>query len=166
MHYNSELTSSNTNYSSSLSFCDRKGDSIKIQDGVRTKKFCGSKLPLAYESLGNELIISFAVVLNRRRFSNNDLNDSKSDANHYIKDLTINKSINVYEARAASCRYCFRIKVSVLSPAQKITNQQSINSISSDANIIDWSDGENFDSFLLRTAGAATIFAGEGPNCY
>ena len=125
---------------------------------MRTKKFCGSKLPSAYESYGNELIISFAVVLNRRRFSTNELNDS--DANHYIRDLTINKSINVFEAKAASCMYCFRIKVNVLSPAQKITNQHSINSISSDANIVDWSDGENFDSFLLRTAGAATIFAG------
>ena len=133
---------------------------------MRTKKFCGSKLPPAYESLGNELIISFAVVLNRRRFSTNVLNDSKSDANLYIRDLTINKSINVFEAKAVSCMYCFRIKVTVLSPAQKITNEQSINSISSDANIIDWSDGESFDSFLLRTAGAATIFAGEGHNFY
>ena len=131
---------------------------------MRTKKFCGSKRPPAYESLGNELIISFAVVLNRRRFSTNVLNDSKSDANLYIRDLTINKSINVFEAKAVSCMYCFRIKVTVLSPAQKITNEQSINSISSDANIIDWSDGESFDSFLLRTAGAATIFAGEGHN--
>ena len=160
------MTIFKTNYSSLLHFCDRKGDSIKIQDGARTKKLCGDNLPSAYESLGNELIISFAVVLNRRRFSSNELNDSKTDANHYIKDLTINKSINVFEAKAASCMYCFRIKVSVLSPAQKITTQQSINSISSDANIIDWSDAENFDSFLLRTAGAATIFAGEGLNCY
>ena len=101
------------------------------------------------------------MVLNRGRFSVNGLNENRTVANHYIKDLTINKSIEVFEAKAAACMFCFRIKVSFVNPSTKVSNQPAGNSIFSHANTVDWSETENFDSLLLSTAGAASIFAGK-----
>ena len=138
----------------------RNGDSIKLQDGAKTKKFCGSSLPPSYESSGNELTISFAVVLNRERFSTQKLPNKKINVNYYVKDLTINKSIEVFEAKTVSCMYCFRIKVSFLSPVQKLSTHQPIETLSSDINAVDWSETEDIDTLLLGTASAATMFAG------
>ena len=139
----------------------RNGDSIKVQDGEITKKFCGSRIPPSYESSGNEITISFAVVLFPGRFSYNPFINKKKASNHFIKDLTINKSIEVFESKTASCSYCFRIKVSFLNPKQKFTTQNSINSIFSNENTSDMSEAENLDVLLFQTANAASFFAGK-----
>ena len=139
----------------------RNGDSIKVQDGEITKKFCGSRIPPSYESSGNEITISFAVVLFPGRFSYNPFINKKKVSNHFIKDLTINKSIEVFESKTASCSYCFRIKVNFLNPNQKLTTQNSINSIFSNENTSDTSEAENLDVLLFQTASAASFFAGK-----
>ena len=66
----------------------------------------------------------------------------------------------MFEAKTVSCMYCFRIKVSFLNPAQKLSTHQPIETLSSDINAVDWSETENIDTLLLGTASAATMFAG------
>ena len=121
------------------------GDSIKIQDGHKSTKFCGSNSPDPYESSGNELTIAFAVALTSERSSLNRHNQT----NAYVHDVTLNKTIEVFERQASSCNmHCFHIRVGSVA-------NESIQNDSTEGYIL-----QSSPLSILGTAGAATVLAG------
>ena len=77
--------------------------------------------------------------------------------NQYIKDVTLNKSIDVFERQVPSCFYCFRISVTKLSPTQN-------------ASAAEWFQVEWFPEWFpeintpllaFGSAGVATLLAGK-----
>ena len=105
---------------------------------MKSTKFCGTNNPAPYESSGNELTIAFVADLTSERSSLNRQNQE----NKYVQDITLNKTIEVFERQAPSCMHCFRIKVS------------------KDDSMVD-STMPSSPLLILGTAGAATLLAGK-----
>ena len=135
------------------------GHSVKVQDGLKTTRFCGSNIPLPYKSSGNELIISFAAVVGIKRFSIKD-----KEENNYIDDITINKTIEVFERQIrSSCTFCFRINISVLDEEEheEITSAENQNNeLLGDVNNVLLGDvRQQAQPVLIGAAGIATALA-------
>ena len=122
-------------------------DSIKVQDGISSTKFCGSTRPTPFESTGNELMIGFAVVLTRTNVDGvRDKLTSDGQILHHMKDVTLNKSIEVSDRQVRSCMFCFRIGISILEPSQPISEHSTTTPS---------------PLLVLGTAGAATVLVGK-----
>ena len=129
------------------------GHSVKVQDGLKTTRFCGSNLPLPYKSSGNELLISFAAVIGIKRFSTKD-----KEENNYIDDITINKTIEVFERQIrSSCTFCFRINISVLDEEgqEEILSAEDLNNV----NVLLGDVRQQAQPVLMGAAGVATVLA-------
>ena len=129
----------------------RLGHSVKVQDGLNTTRFCGSNIPLPYKSSGNELLISFAAVIGIKRFSTKD-----KEENNYIDDITINKTIEVFERQLkSSCTFCFRINISVLDEEEP----EEITSAENQNNVLLGDVRQQAQPVLMGAAGVATVLA-------
>ena len=67
--------------------------------------------------------------------------------NNFIKDVTLNKTIEVFERQVTPCTYCFRINVTKLVLAQNDSSEVVAE--------------PNLPLIALGTAGAATLAAGK-----
>ena len=125
---------------------------------MKTTRFCGSNIPLPYKSSGNELIISFAAVVGIKRFSTKD-----KEENNYIDDITINKTIEVFERQIkSSCTFCFQINISVLDEEELegITSAEFQNNVSLGQNNVILGDvRQQAQPVLMGAAGIATALA-------
>ena len=120
---------------------------------MKTTRFCGSNIPLPYKSSGNELLISFAAVIGIKRFSTKD-----KEENNYIDDITINKTIEVFERQIkSSCTFCFRINISVLDEEgqEEILSAEDLNNV----NVLLGDVRQQAQPVLMGAAGVATVLA-------
>ena len=96
------------------------------------------------------MTIGFVVGFSGKRYSTGGPHDHK--INHYVNEVTLNKSIEVFESKLSSCVRCFRIKISTL--PNIITKEQTQNNMSSEL-----TTETSTPLLVLGTAGAATFFA-------
>jgi hypothetical protein len=104
-------------------------------------------MPSSYQSSGHEVLIVFSVVLS----SVSKASITLKLKNQYIKDVTLNKSIEVLERQISSCMYCFRINVT-----KALVPKNGSSSVFTETNT---------PLLALGTAGAATLLAGKIINC-
>ena len=104
-------------------------------------------MPSSYQSSGHEVFIVFSVVLSPVSKASITLKLK----NQYIKDVTLNKSIEVLERQMSSCMYCFRINVT-----KALVPKNGSSSVFTETNT---------PLLALGTAGAATLLAGKIINC-
>ena len=96
-------------------------------------------------------MISFAVVIGIKRFSTKD-----KEENNYIDDITINKTIEVFERQIkSSCTFCFRINVSVLDEEV----QEETATAENQNNVLLGDVRQQAQPVLMGAAGVATVLA-------
>ena len=96
-------------------------------------------------------MISFAAVIGIKRFSTKD-----KEENNYIDDITINKTIEVFERQIkSSCTFCFRINISVLDEEEP----EEITSAENQNNVLLGDVRQQAHPVLMGAAGVATVLA-------
>ena len=88
-----------------------------------------------------------------KRFSTKD-----KEENNYIDDITINKTIEVFERQIkSSCTFCFRINISVLDEEgqEEILSAEDLNNV----NVLLGDVRQQAQPVLMGAAGFATVLA-------